>query len=48
VVDDAVAAQAAGTQCILVSTGAMTRTALETTGATVTNSVQEALQLLDS
>jgi phosphoglycolate phosphatase-like HAD superfamily hydrolase len=48
VVDDAVAAQAAGTQCILVSTGAMTHTALETTGAPVTNSIQQALQLLNS
>ncbi|MEU4605634.1 HAD family hydrolase [Kribbella sp. NPDC023972] len=48
VVDDAVAAQAVGTGCILVTTGAMTRTALETTGVPVTNSVQEALRLLDS
>lgn len=48
VVDDAVAAQAAGTQCILVSTGAMTHTALETTGAPVTNSIHQALQLLNS
>jgi phosphoglycolate phosphatase-like HAD superfamily hydrolase len=48
VVDDAVAAQAAGTDCILVATGAMTRTALETTGAPVTNSIQEALHLLDT
>ncbi|MFG1817689.1 HAD family hydrolase [Kribbella sp. NPDC049174] len=48
VVDDAVAAQAAGTSCILVNTGAMTRAALETTGIPVTNSVQEALHLLDS
>lgn len=46
VVDDAVAAQAAGTSCILVTTGAMNRAALETTGAPVTNSIQEALQLL--
>lgn len=48
VVDDAVAAEAAGTDCILVNTGAMNRAALETTGAPVTDSVQEALRLLDS
>lgn len=48
VVDDATAAQTAGTHCILVTTGAMTRTALEATGAPVTSSVQEALQLLDA
>ena len=46
VVDDAQAAQAAGAQCILVTTGAMTRHALETTGAPVTNSITEALDLL--
>lgn len=48
VVDDGQAAHAAGTQCILVTTGAMTRTALQTTGAPVTNSIAEALQLLDT
>jgi phosphoglycolate phosphatase-like HAD superfamily hydrolase len=48
VVDDALAAQAAGTECILVTTGAMTRPALEATGVPVTNSVQEALHLLDT
>jgi len=47
VVDDAVAAQAAGTQCVLVNTGAMNRTALETTGLPVTDSIQEALRRLD-
>ncbi len=47
VVDDAVAAQSAGTGCVLVTTGAMTRTALETTGVPVTSSIQEAVQLLD-
>ena len=46
VVDDAHAAQSAGAHCILVSTGAMTRTALEATGAPVTNSITEALNLL--
>jgi phosphoglycolate phosphatase-like HAD superfamily hydrolase len=48
VVDDAVAAEAAGTGCILVNTGAMSRAALETTGVPVTNSIQQALQLLDT
>ena len=47
VVDDAHAAQAAGTQCVLVTTGAMTREALETTGAPVAGSISEALGLLD-
>ncbi|GAA1599260.1 HAD hydrolase-like protein [Kribbella hippodromi] len=46
VVDDAQAAQSAGTQCILVSTGAMTRASLEATGAPVAASIAEALQLL--
>ncbi|MGW6278506.1 HAD family hydrolase [Kribbella sp. NPDC055071] len=48
VVDDAVAARSAGANCILVTTGSMTRAALETTGAPVTNSITEALHLLDS
>jgi phosphoglycolate phosphatase-like HAD superfamily hydrolase len=48
VVDDGMAAQAAGAQCILVTTGAMTRSALQTTGAPVTNSISEALLLLDA
>ncbi|HEY3563206.1 MAG TPA: HAD family hydrolase [Kribbella sp.] len=48
VVDDAHAAQAAGTQCVLVTTGAMTRKALQATGAPVTTSITEALQLLDT
>ena len=47
VVDDAQAAQAAGARSILVSTGAMTRGALETTGVPVTGSIAEALQLLE-
>lgn len=46
VVDDGQAAQAAGTQCILVSTGAMTRSALEATGAPVTESITEAIRQL--
>jgi phosphoglycolate phosphatase-like HAD superfamily hydrolase len=46
VVDDSEAAQAAGTQCILVSTGAMSRSSLEATGAPVTNSIAEAIRRL--
>jgi len=46
VVDDAEAAQAAGAASILVSTGAMSRQALEATGAPVAGSIQEAVQLL--
>jgi phosphoglycolate phosphatase-like HAD superfamily hydrolase len=48
VVDDAVAAEAAGTRCILVNTGAMNRAALETTGVPVINSIQKALELVDT
>jgi phosphoglycolate phosphatase-like HAD superfamily hydrolase len=47
VVDDADAARAAGTQSILVTTGAMTRSALEATGVPVTDSITEALRLLN-
>jgi phosphoglycolate phosphatase-like HAD superfamily hydrolase len=47
VVDDAHAAAAAGTGCILVATGAMNRAALERTGAPVANTIPEALSLLD-
>ena len=45
VVDDAHAARSAGAHCILVTTGAMSRSALESTGAPVTNSITEALHL---
>jgi phosphoglycolate phosphatase-like HAD superfamily hydrolase len=48
VVDDANAARAAGTECVLVTTGAMTRAALAATGMPVTDSLTEALQLLDA
>jgi phosphoglycolate phosphatase-like HAD superfamily hydrolase len=48
VVDAALAAQAAGAGGVLVSTGAMTRAALESTGAPVTTSVAEALRLADA
>jgi len=47
VVDDADAARAAGTHSILVTTGAMTRSALEATGVPVTDSITEALRLLN-
>ncbi|WP_238161236.1 HAD family hydrolase [Kribbella antibiotica] len=46
VVDDADAARAAGAGSILVSTGAMSREALEATGSLVTDSIQEAVALL--
>ncbi|MFI5694139.1 HAD family hydrolase [Kribbella sp. NPDC051586] len=46
VVDDCDAARAAGTQCILVSTGAMSRDSLAATGAPVTSSIAEALRRL--
>jgi len=46
VVDDADAARAAGAGSILVSTGAMSREALEATGSLVTGSIQEAVALL--
>lgn len=48
VVDDAHAAHAAGTQCILVTTGAMTPESLHATGAPVTTSITEALHLLET
>ncbi|MGY4769588.1 HAD family hydrolase [Kribbella sp. CWNU-51] len=47
VVDDAHAARSAGAHSILVTTGAMSRPALESTGAPVTNTVTEALHLLE-
>ena len=47
VVDDAHAARSAGAHSILVTTGAMSRPALESTGAPVTNTVGEALRLLE-
>ncbi len=45
VVDDALAAQAVGAQVVLVSTGAMARAALESTGVPVADSVTEALRI---
>lgn len=43
VLDDAIAAEAAGVRCVLVTTGVMTRRALETSGAPVVDSIAEAL-----
>jgi phosphoglycolate phosphatase-like HAD superfamily hydrolase len=43
VLDDAIAAKAAGIRCVLVTTGVMTRQALETSGAPVVDSIAEAL-----
>jgi phosphoglycolate phosphatase-like HAD superfamily hydrolase len=45
VVDDALAAQAVGAQVVLVSTGAMARVALESTGVPVTDTITEALRI---
>ncbi|GAA1578273.1 HAD hydrolase-like protein [Kribbella sancticallisti] len=45
VVDDALAAQAVGAQCVLVSTGAMTKAALKATGAPVADTITEALRI---
>jgi phosphoglycolate phosphatase-like HAD superfamily hydrolase len=47
VVDDAEAAAHVGTGCVLVTTGVMSRSALEATGMPVVDSVDEALGLLD-
>jgi phosphoglycolate phosphatase-like HAD superfamily hydrolase len=43
VLDDAIAAEAAGVRCVLVTTGVMARPALETSGAPVVDSIAEAL-----
>jgi phosphoglycolate phosphatase-like HAD superfamily hydrolase len=43
VLDDAIAAKAAGVRCVLVTTGVMTRKALEASGAPVVDSIAEAL-----
>jgi phosphoglycolate phosphatase-like HAD superfamily hydrolase len=43
VLDDAVAAEAAGVRCVLVTTGVMTRRALESSGVPVVDSIAEAL-----
>ncbi|WP_432938015.1 HAD family hydrolase [Kribbella sp. CA-253562] len=48
VVDDADAARAVGAHCVLVTTGAMSRTALQATGFPVTDSVPDALGTLAS
>ncbi|MDX6281475.1 MAG: hypothetical protein QOH03_2546 [Kribbellaceae bacterium] len=44
VVDDAQAAAAVGAPCILVATGAMSRTALESTGVPVAGTITEAMR----
>jgi phosphoglycolate phosphatase-like HAD superfamily hydrolase len=43
VLDDAIAADAAGVRCVLVTTGVMSRAALESSGLPVVDSVAEAL-----
>jgi phosphoglycolate phosphatase-like HAD superfamily hydrolase len=43
VLDDAIAAKAAGVRCVLLTTGVMTRKALEASGAPVVDSIAEAL-----
>jgi phosphoglycolate phosphatase-like HAD superfamily hydrolase len=48
VVDDAEAAAKVGAQCVLVTTGMMPRFRLETAGVPVTDSIPEALALLDA
>jgi phosphoglycolate phosphatase-like HAD superfamily hydrolase len=45
VLDDADAAKAAGVRCVLVTTGVMTRSTLESAGVPVVDSVAEALAL---
>lgn len=47
VVDDAHAAQQAGADCVLLTTGVMARPALEATGYPVVDSIPEALRHLD-
>jgi phosphoglycolate phosphatase-like HAD superfamily hydrolase len=48
VVDDALAAEQVGAQCVLVTTGMMPRDRLETAGVPVTDSIPEALALIDA
>jgi phosphoglycolate phosphatase-like HAD superfamily hydrolase len=48
VVDDAEAAAQAGAQCVLVTTGMMPRARLETAGVPVTDSIPEALAMIDA
>ncbi|WP_433872031.1 HAD family hydrolase [Saccharopolyspora sp. CA-218241] len=47
VLDDAHAAQRAGTDCVLLTTGVMSRTALEEAGCPVVDSISEALARVD-
>ena len=46
VIDDAHAAEQAGTQCVLLTTGVMKRSALEATGFPVADSIPEALETI--
>ncbi|GGM61826.1 phosphatase [Longimycelium tulufanense] len=46
VTDDAHAAHSAGANCVLVTTGIMSRSALDSTGAPVVDSIPEALSLI--
>jgi phosphoglycolate phosphatase-like HAD superfamily hydrolase len=48
VVDDAEAAAQAGAQCVLVTTGMMPRARLAAAGVPVTDSIPEALALIDA
>lgn len=48
VVDDAHAAEQVGTDCVLLTTGVMSRRALEATGSPVFDSITEALRSLDT
>ena len=43
VLDDAIAADAAGVRCVLVTTGVMARSALETSRVPVVDSIADAL-----
>ncbi|WP_229680300.1 HAD family hydrolase [Saccharopolyspora thermophila] len=47
VLDDAHAAEQAGTRCVLLTTGVMSRSALERSGFPVVDSIPEALAVLD-
>lgn len=48
VLDDAVAAEQAGTDCILLTTGVMSRSALEASGFPVVDSIPEAVERLNA
>ncbi|GAB3281191.1 HAD hydrolase-like protein [Parasphingorhabdus pacifica] len=48
VLDDAVAASRVGTDCVLLTTGVMSRRALEGSGFPVVDSIPEAIRLIDA